>query len=143
MKKFIILLISIMVFFIPIAYGRDTVGICTSEDSSTAWEPAFRLNVNKESITKGELYYLPDPGTCRSASLRIPREKLVKKIIHVGFEIDFDITTHDIGTLSFDSIADFESCEVYIKYISGIFSYKARASKVCTSNRDNLQSPLD
>lgn len=133
MKKFILLLVGVVVFYIPISYG-DVIDVCTSKNSSTNQQPTYALRINDKAITKLGSYAIPAPGKCDSIQLALSREDLVKKTIHVMFWTTLGVP-QDIGTLSFDSVLEFESCEVYIEYISLGLYYKARGDQSCSSSK--------
>ncbi|MCK5819202.1 MAG: hypothetical protein KAH18_08090 [Psychromonas sp.] len=138
MKKFIIVLLSLAAFYISASYA-ESVNVCASNDSISTDLPQFRLQNNRVAITNYEWNSLPIHGKCTTLKLIKNRASLVGKKIDVLFTTQPGVLNQNIGNVTFNSLAEFDDCQVSIQYISySRLSVKARASKVCTNIPRNI-----
>ncbi|MCK5818523.1 MAG: hypothetical protein KAH18_04570 [Psychromonas sp.] len=133
MKIFFIVLLSMVAVYIPASYAEN-ITVCSSLDSITTANPLFALNNKGIPLVNG-LVSLPAPGKCVSMALtNKSREFLVGKHVQVMFSVAPALVPILIGTVTFDSVGDFDNCQVNIEYTTYIaFAVKARAAKGCLS----------
>ncbi|MCK5818901.1 MAG: hypothetical protein KAH18_06530 [Psychromonas sp.] len=138
MKKLIIVLLSIAIFYIPASYA-EKVTVCASPDSIDSQTPTVQLLYNSVPMISGGWKNLPAAGKCESYDLVNSRAYVSEKKLQVMFHMSSWPASFHIGDVTFDNPADFDNCMVNVQYLYwSLLKIKVRAGKGCLSLKPTI-----